>query len=75
MSLWLVDVKVNILPNAIYLINDLYACLVTLISVFYPQVQELQTKITTETKRADKSDFEIKRLQDKMSSTQKEKDR
>ena len=71
----MVDVKVDILPNAISLINDLSARLVKLISVFYPQVQELQTKITTETKRADKSDFEIKRLQDKMSSTQKEKDR
>lgn len=35
----------------------------------------MQSKLTTETKRADKSDFEMKRVQDKMSGTQKEKDR
>lgn len=38
-------------------------------------MQELQSKVTVETKRADKSDFEMKRVQDKMSGIQNEKDR
>lgn len=35
----------------------------------------MQSKLTTETKRADKSDFEMKRVQEKMVGAQKEKDR
>ncbi|XP_060072280.1 protein Hook homolog 3-like isoform X1 [Ylistrum balloti] len=39
------------------------------------QVHELQNKLTEETKRADKADFEAKRAQDKMSTLQREKER
>ncbi|XP_067947816.1 protein Hook homolog 3-like isoform X2 [Watersipora subatra] len=42
------------------------------VEVYKRQVQELQSKLNTETKRGDKSDFEMKRLQDKMAGTQKE---
>lgn len=45
------------------------------VCVDIPQVQELQTRVTNETKRADKSDYEIKRSQDKVVSLQKEKER
>ncbi|KAF6035710.1 hook1 [Bugula neritina] len=45
------------------------------IEVYKRQVQELQSKVTVETKRGDKSDFEIKRLQEKLSAVQTEKDR
>ncbi|XP_069127500.1 protein Hook homolog 3-like isoform X2 [Argopecten irradians] len=39
------------------------------------QVHEIQNKLTEETKRADKADFEAKRAQDKMSTLQREKER
>lgn len=39
------------------------------------QVHELQNKLTEETKRADKADFEAKRAMDKMSTLQREKER
>ncbi|KAJ8306098.1 hypothetical protein KUTeg_016643 [Tegillarca granosa] len=39
------------------------------------QVHELQNKISEETKRADKADFECKRSQEKMTTIQREKER
>ena len=38
------------------------------------QVQELQMKTSDETKRADKAEFEAKRIQEKMTSLQREKE-
>ena len=38
------------------------------------QVHELQNKLSEETKRADKADFEAKRSQEKMTTLQREKE-
>ena len=44
------------------------------LEMYKRQTQELQTKISAETKRADKAEFEFKRTQEKMSSVQREKE-
>ena len=44
------------------------------LDVYKRQVQELQMKSIDETKRADKAEFETKRLQEKMASLQREKE-
>lgn len=44
------------------------------LEVYKRQVLELQTKVTEETKRADKSEFEVKRIQEKISTLQREKE-
>lgn len=38
------------------------------------QVHELQNKMSDETKRADKADFECKRAQEKLAALQREKE-
>ena len=38
------------------------------------QTMELQNKMAEETKRADKAEFEFKRIQEKMSTVQREKE-
>ncbi|XP_064625842.1 protein Hook homolog 3-like [Lineus longissimus] len=45
------------------------------VDIYKKQVQELQTKSSEETKRADKSEFENKRLQEKITSLQRERER
>ncbi|XP_052255870.1 protein Hook homolog 3-like isoform X2 [Dreissena polymorpha] len=45
------------------------------LDVYKRQVHELQNKVTEETKRADKSEFEVKRVQEKLSTLQREKER
>ena len=44
------------------------------LEVYKRQVLELQSKSTEETKRADKSEFEVKRSQEKLSTLQREKE-
>ncbi|WAR24652.1 HOOK3-like protein [Mya arenaria] len=45
------------------------------LDVYKRQVHELQTRITEETKRADKQEFEVKRVQEKVNTLQREKER
>ncbi|KAK3090840.1 hypothetical protein FSP39_015087 [Pinctada imbricata] len=45
------------------------------LEMYKKQVHELQNKLTDETKRADKAEFESKRATDKMSTLQREKER
>lgn len=42
--------------------------------IFLYQVVELQNRLSEESKKADKLDFEYKRLKEKVDSLQKEKD-
>ena len=44
------------------------------LEVYKRQGMEQQSKLTEETKRADKAEFEAKRLQDKVSTLQREKE-
>lgn len=44
------------------------------IDMYKKQVHELQSRLSEETKRADKADFENKRALEKLSSIQQEKD-
>lgn len=44
------------------------------VDMYKKQVQELQSRLSDETKRADKADFENKRALEKLSSIQQEKD-
>ena len=44
------------------------------LEVYKRQVVEVQTKLTEETKRADKFEFESKRSQDKIAALQREKE-
>ena len=46
----------------------------TQVEAYKRQVQELQTKVTEEIKRADKAEFEVKRNQEKMTALQTEKE-
>lgn len=43
-------------------------------SLVSPQVVELQNRLSEESKKADKMEFEYKRLKEKVDSLQKEKD-
>lgn len=44
------------------------------LEMYKRQVHELQNKMSDETKRADKADFECKRAQEKLASLQREKE-
>lgn len=44
------------------------------LDLYKRQVLELQSKVTEETKRADKSEFEVKRVQEKVATLQREKE-
>lgn len=44
------------------------------LEMYKRQMHELQTKLSEETKRADKGEFENKRWQEKMATLQKEKE-
>ncbi|GAB6028871.1 Protein Hook 3, variant 3 [Chamberlinius hualienensis] len=49
------------------------ATMKTQLEMYKKQVQELHTKLSEETKRADKNEFEKKKLQEKLASTEREK--